>query len=68
MAKYKARLEEDKARAENEEFEDMTKYLQPEMQELVKLGDFQGKSGKIIICREPDNFLILNRVSIVIQF
>ena len=49
MARHKAKIEEEKARAENEEFQDMTKYLQPEMQELVKLGDFQGKSGKLMI-------------------
>ena len=40
-----AQKDEDKARVENEEFQNFAELLQPEMKQLIKLGDFQGTTG-----------------------
>jgi len=46
IAKHKAKMDEERERADNEEFQDFTAMLQPCMQQLVKIGDFQGKTGQ----------------------
>ena len=45
IEKQKAKMQEERDRADNEEFQDFTTYLQPHMKQLVKIGDFQGKTG-----------------------
>ena len=46
---YRARMADEKARVENEEFQNFAEMLQPEMKQLIKetlaIGDFQGKTG-----------------------